>query len=60
MGKPLTNNDIADLYDKKNPGASARATRIDKVMEWAMKQEEIDYDEENDLFYWRHEEQKDV
>ncbi len=49
--KPLTNNEIADIYEQKN-GHSAFCKSLDGVIDWAMNVPDvIRYDKEEDLFY---------
>jgi hypothetical protein len=47
----ITFDDLADFYHKKT-GGTARTKPMDSVVEWATKQEEIEYDDANDCYYF--------
>jgi len=48
--KYLTYDDLADFYDKKT-GGTARIQPVDKIYEWATKQEEIQINEDTSLSF---------
>lgn len=48
--KPLTFDDLADIYDKTT-GKRARVQPLDKIVRWATHSSLIRYDKEQDLFF---------
>ena len=51
LGKPLSNNEIADLYDQHHPGRMARTQPLENVMVWAEKSSLFTVGAD-DCFYW--------
>ena len=51
MNKPMTFDEIANLYDARVGGRRARTYPIEALITWAKRQEDIHYDEDEDCFY---------
>ena len=56
--KQITNDELADLYDKYNGGRPARTLPMNKVFEWAKKQEDKFFVDEEGWLYLLDEEDK--
>jgi len=51
--KPLTFDDLANIYDLCHSGRPARTLPLDYVTKWATKSKLIRYDKKKDLFFRR-------
>ena len=51
LGKALTWNDIADMYDDMHRGKPARTLDMNYVFVWASNQENVYYDEISDTLF---------
>mgnify|MGYP003524898375 CR=1 FL=1 len=49
--KQLTMDEIADIYDKKQPGRKARTLPMERVLSWAEKRTDIFGIDEEGCFY---------
>jgi len=51
MTKALTWNELAEIYNKCHAGRSAKTLPMQTVFEWAMRQENIFYNEEEETLH---------
>ncbi len=50
--KPMTLDEAADLYDKRNTGRAARTYPIEAVIVWLQTQKDVRYDPDSDEFFY--------